>query len=69
MWRNWNPVPYWFPVASMGKGTLVPQKIKLELLYNLVIPLLISTQKNWKQALEEMFEHRFIITKKYPSTD
>ena len=29
MWRNWNPVPYWFPVASMEKGTLVPQKIKI----------------------------------------
>ena len=29
MWRNWNPVPYWFPVTSMEKGTLVPQKIKI----------------------------------------
>ena len=65
MWRNWNPVPYWFPVASMEKGTLVPQKIKIR------ITMQSSNSTSWylpkrigNRDLNRCLNTVFIITKK-----
>ena len=52
VWRCWNPCTLLMGlqngIAAMENSLMLSQKLKIELSYNLVIILLVYTQKNWK---------------------
>ena len=52
VWRCWNPCTLLMGlqngIAAMENSLMLSQKLKIELSYNLVMILLVYTQKNWK---------------------
>ena len=58
---NWNP---WALLIGTENGTVttetdmvVPQKIKLELLYDMAILLVLYIQDNWKDSCRYLYTH------------